>query len=77
MVEAVTAQVDVKRDWASKINWTSVVSAVAVITALFGFDIPQDMQLKIVGFLGIATPVVTVVLRTWFTTKLTASSAPK
>lgn len=61
----------------SKINWTSAVSAVAVLAALFGFDIPPDMQVNIVGFLGVATPVVTMILRTFFTKSITPSSAAK
>ena len=75
MVDIVEA--DVKSDWASKINWVNVVSAVAVLGALFGLDISPEMQAKIAGGLGVVTPLVTVVLRTWFTTKLTTSSAAK
>jgi hypothetical protein len=72
-----TVVVEEKSDFASKINWTNAVSAVAVLAALFGLDIPPDMQVKIVGFLGVATPVVTMILRTFFTKKLTASSAAR
>lgn len=65
---------DVISSWASKINWANVVSAAAVIATLFGFDLTPEMQAKIVGGIGVATPVLTIILRTFFTTKLTAAS---
>ena len=75
MVDIVEA--DVKSDWASKINWTQVVSIVAVVGTLFGLDISPEMQAKIVGGIGVVTPIATMIMRTWFTTKLTTSSAAK
>lgn len=72
-----TAVVDVKSDWASKINWAQVVSAAAVIATVFGLDISPEMQAHIVAGIAVAANVVTFIMRTFFTTKITSSSAAK
>ena len=53
----------------SKINWTNGISFVAAVAAVFGLDIDPTLQLKIVAGLALATPVVTMVFRTFFTAK--------
>lgn len=53
----------------SKINWTQVVGAVAMLASIFGLDVPADQQVAIVGGIGVATQVLTVILRTFFTAK--------
>ena len=70
-------EVDVKPDWASKINWTQLVSSLAVITAMFGFDVSPETQAHIVAGIAVVSNVVTFIMRTWFTTKLTTSNAAK
>jgi hypothetical protein len=51
----------------SKINWTQVIAAVATVTTVFGFDISPALQLEIVTGIALATNVVTMIWRTFFT----------
>ena len=53
----------------SKINWTNLIAAAAGLTAVFGLDISDDLQTKIVTGIALAMPVVNIVLRTFFTGK--------
>lgn len=53
----------------SKINWVNVLSAAAAVAAIFGLDLPPERQAQIVSGLAVLTPVVTVILRTFFTAK--------
>lgn len=53
----------------SKINWTNIISAFVGVAAAFGFIIPQEYQLIVAQILSIMTPLITVWLRTWMTTK--------
>ena len=74
---APTVRVDVKSAWASKINWTQAVSAVAMVLTLVSggeLNITAEQQLNIVAAIGILSSIVTWVLKTWFTTTVTPSS---
>lgn len=53
----------------SKINWTQIVGGVAMLAAVFGFDIPAEQQVAIVAGIAGAVQVVTIILRTFFTAK--------
>lgn len=53
----------------SKINWTNGVAFVAAVAAVFGLDIPLDLQAKVVTGIAIGLPIVNMVLRTFFTGK--------
>jgi len=72
--------VEIKSAWKSKINVTQVVAGGAMIVAYatggkVGLDPTQ--QAAVVVVIGLASQAFTWVLRTWFTTKLTTSSANK
>jgi uncharacterized membrane protein len=70
-------EVETKSAWLSKINWVQVVGIMATIGTTFGIDLPKEDLLNIVVGIQAAVGVVTWVMRTWFTTKLTPSSAAK
>lgn len=53
----------------SKINWVNVLSCAAAVAAVFGLDLSPETQAKVVSGLAVVTPVVTVILRTFFTGK--------
>ena len=66
--------VPIKSDLASKINWTQVVAAVAILGSLFGFELDAQTQLAIVSVIAVGTQVATIIMRTYFTKSITASS---
>lgn len=53
----------------SKINWTSVLAALASIGVIFGIDFPVEQQLAIVAGIQATQSVLTVVFRTFMTEK--------
>ena len=61
---------ETKSFWASKINWTQIVSFIAMVAALFGLDIPAELQAALVTAIGAVAAVVTIVWRNWFTSKV-------
>lgn len=61
---------ETKSFWASKINWTQIVSFIAMVAALFGLDISAELQAALVTAIGAVAAVVTIVWRTWFTDKV-------
>ena len=72
-----TVTVPVKPATESKINWANAVSGIAVaLTALTGgkLGLTAEQQSLIVSVLGVATPMITVALRTWFTASVTPAS---
>lgn len=72
--------VDVKSAWASKINWVQAVSVLSTVIALiFGqqYEIPADIQVQIVTGINVMFAVVTWILRTYFTTKVTQQSVKR
>jgi hypothetical protein len=57
-----------KSFFASKINWTQIISFIAMVGALFGLDLSPELQGALVTAIGAVAAVVTIVWRTWFTT---------
>jgi hypothetical protein len=53
----------------SKINWTNGLAFVVSACAVFGVMIPEDAQKAVLEFAALGTPLVTLVLRTFFTGK--------
>ena len=53
----------------SKINWTQIVSFIAMLAAVFGMDISSEMQVQILAGITALQTILTVVFRTWFTAK--------
>lgn len=51
----------------SKINWTQVVSVIAMIGAIFGLDLPAETQTAVVAAIVAIQGVLTIIFRTWFT----------
>lgn len=54
----------------SKINWTQVIAAVAMLGTVFGLEISTEAQLSIVTGIGLVSQFLTVVFRSWFTQKV-------
>jgi len=70
-------EVAVKSAWWSKINWVQAVAMIATVATVFGFDFPPELQAKIVATITGVSGIATVILRTWFTTSVTAASADR
>lgn len=51
----------------SKINWTQVVAALAMLGTVVGLDLDAATQVKIVTFIGFASQALTMIFRTFFT----------
>ena len=65
----------VKSGWFSKINWTQIGGLLASLAALIGLNVdPQTLTTIVVGIQALIA-VVTMVMRTFFTTSVTAASA--
>ncbi|WP_068317475.1 hypothetical protein [Polycladidibacter hongkongensis] len=58
-----------KSAWASKINWTATIGALAGLATVFGIDIDPALQAKIAASISAVSGVAVVIWRTWFTTK--------
>lgn len=66
--------VNTKTAWASKINWTEIVKIVATVVAMFGLTLDeQTQQYLVMAIVGVGG-IVTWILRTWFTSKVTVAS---
>ena len=66
--------VPIKSAWVSKINVTQAVTLVSVLLATFGINMPEDVRVGILTIIGAVGPIVTWVLRTWYTKSVTKSS---
>lgn len=53
----------------SKINWTQVVGAGAVLVTLFGVEVTEEQKVQIVAGIALASQALTFVFRTFFTAK--------
>lgn len=53
----------------SKINWTNIVAAAAMLLTVFGFELSTETQLQIVTGIGLVSQFLSVIFRTWFTAK--------
>lgn len=69
--------IDVKSAWLSKINWTQAIGVLASILVVFGINLDTQTQVAIVAGIQGVVAFVTWVMRTFFTTSLTPSSAAK
>uniref|UniRef100_A0A6M3JJ12 Holin n=1 Tax=viral metagenome TaxID=1070528 RepID=A0A6M3JJ12_9ZZZZ len=65
------ARVEVKSAARSKINWTQVISVVAMGLSYLGFDLAPEDQALAVTAIGVGTSFVTMVLRTWYNRTVT------
>lgn len=73
-----TATVDVKSAWMSKINWTQAVGVGATVLALASMNkiqVPVEQQATIVAVIQGVSSLATWIIKTWFTTTVTAASA--
>ena len=53
----------------SKINWTQIVAAAAMLLTVFGFELSTEAQLSIVAGIGFVSQFMTVIFRSFFTIK--------
>lgn len=77
-MEQQKAVVDVNSAWWSKINWAQVVGiAASILVILTGgkLDLSPELQAQIVLAIQAIIGIITVVLKTFFTTSITPSSA--
>lgn len=56
-----------KAAWESKINWTQIVSVLAMGLAMFGVDIDAELQQRLALAISSVAAAVTIIWRTWFT----------
>jgi peptidoglycan hydrolase-like protein with peptidoglycan-binding domain len=69
--------VAVKSAWLSKLNWTLAVGALFNIFAAFGLNVPADVKDAIVMVGNGVVLIAAWVIKTWFTTTISAASAAK
>lgn len=69
--------VEVKSAWFSKINIVSAVSALVALATALGIAVPQEWVDSVMKLVAVVAPVLTLILRTWFTTTITPASAKK
>ena len=65
---------ETKSKFASKINWTQVVGFAAQMLAFFGIDMPPELHATVAVIIQGVVNLVTIIQRTYFTTKLTPES---
>ncbi len=68
-------EVEVKSAWLSKINWTQVAQIAFSVGALFGLDVPPEEKAAIITAINGIGNVVTIVMKTFFTSTITPASA--
>ena len=69
------ALVNVKSSWASKIEWTQAAGAVVILASFFGLDLTAEQQAAVVTVIALLAQGTTWIMRRWFTTSITKSSA--
>jgi hypothetical protein len=74
MPDGQTVEVPVKSAWSSKINWTELVKAGAVLLTMFGVTLDGETQKMVVAAIVAGGGVVTWVLRTWFNNSATPNA---
>lgn len=74
-----TATVPIKSAWASKINWLQVIAALMTgATALISAaNLPAAQATEITAAVAGVGQILTLIVRTFFTTAITPSSAAK
>ncbi len=68
------AVVPVKSAIASKINWTALISSAAMLGSYFWLDLNAGQIGAVVTTVGVGSQIVQMVLRTFFTKSVVASS---
>ena len=58
-----------KPAWESKINWTQIVTVIAMGLAMFGVDLDPEFQARLAVTISSLAAAVTIIWRTWFTDK--------
>lgn len=58
-----------KPAWESKINWTQIVAVLAMGLTMFGIDLEPELQERLAVALSSIVAAVTIIWRTWFTSK--------
>lgn len=71
------ATVDVKSAWFSKLNWTMGIGVIFNLFMLFGHPVPADIQTQVYALGNSAVLVVGWIIKTWFTTTISAAAAKK
>jgi|GEM_PF-2292018 len=71
------AVVEVKPAIKSKINIAAIITAAVAVAGVAGLKIPDELPQHIEAWVTLGIAIYTIVARTWFTTKLTPSSAKK
>jgi hypothetical protein len=61
--------------WSSKVNWTQAGAAATALIVAFGVNLPDVAKDNVLVGITVAQAALTWVLRTWFTTSVTAASA--
>lgn len=56
-----------KPAWESKINWTQIVTLLAMGLAMFGIELDAEQQGRIAITISALSGAVTIIWRTWFT----------
>lgn len=74
---APTVIVEEKSSWFSKVNWAQVLTVVFTMLAAFGFNVPEDLRVNIMAAVTALGGLVTIIMRTYFTTTITPASAKK
>ena len=58
-----------KPAWESKINWTQIISVLAMGLTMFGVDLEPELQERLAVALSSIVAATTIIWRTWFTSK--------
>lgn len=69
--------VDIKSIWLSKTLWTQVIGVLAMVGALFGFDLSPTDQATVIAAIGSVQAVVTVLLKLFAKPTATPTAAKK
>jgi len=72
-----TVLANVKSAWLSKLNWTLAAGALFNLFAFFGLQVPSDVKDAILAVGNGVVIIAAWVIRTWFTTSVTAAAAKK
>ena len=74
---AEVAEVSVKSAWLSKINLGELVKMLLPLIVALGVNIPPELQTQIILLVTTLGGIYTIVMKTFFTTSVTPSSAAK
>lgn len=66
-----------KKWYESKVNWIQIFGLAAQGAIWMGWAVPVDLQIQAAAMMVGAQSVLTLIMRTWFTTKLVEESKVK